>query len=273
MSWTKSLVEWRDGEAACLSVAFTWHLPLAFQRAAWFRAQGCRVRAGGPAVQLMPEYLAAVAEVGGESPDAVFRHNPLATFTSRGCIRRCAFCAVWRTEGEFRELADWPVRPVVCDNNLLAASRAHVDRVIDRLKPLRGVEFHQGLDTRLLTAYHAGRLAELDCTIRLAFDSVGYERDFLRALELLRRAGLPKKRIRVYVLIGYQDTPTDALYRLELVRQLGLTPNPMRYSPLNSLARNAYVAPGWTSAELIRYTRYWSRLRYFGGIPFAEFTG
>jgi hypothetical protein len=211
-----------------------------------------------------------VAEVGGEV-DALPRHNPAATFTSRGCIRQCSFCAVPRLEDDLRELDDWPIRPIVCDNNLLATSRAHFDRVVDSLKPLRHVDFNQGLDARLLTRYHAGRLAELDCTVRLALDSTRNESAFMEAYHLLRKAGIPKKRIRVYVLIGYQDSPDDALHRLQLVRGLGVTPNPMRYNPLDSLMRDAYVGPNWTDRELTRYVRYWSHLQFFGAVPFEEF--
>lgn len=264
MSWSKRALDWVDEDTgeAFLSVVFTWDLPAAYQRAAWLRAEGYRVRAGGPAVALMPDYLASVAEIGGEDVDALSRHNPDATFTSRGCIRRCAFCAVPRIEGDLRELDDWPVRPIVCDNNLLACSRAHFDRVVDRLKPLKGIDFNQGLDARLLTQYHAGRLAELNCTPRLAFDAAAYEGQFMRAFERLIRAGFPPERVRVYVLMGFHDAPADALYRLETVRCLGAWPNPMRYQPLDILVKNSYVGEHWTERELRRYMRYWSRLRF-----------
>lgn len=272
MSWSKRLVEWtNDNKKAFLSVVFTWDLPLAYMRAVWLRQFGYSVFAGGPAVDLMPKYLAEVARCGGAISSALARHNPLATFTSRGCIRRCSFCAVWRTEGILRELADWPVRPIVCDNNLLACSERHFDNVIDKLKPLRGIDFNQGLDARLLTKYHADRLAELDCLVRLAFDSVTYESEFLSAFEKLRRVGIPKKRIRVYVLVGYKDAPDDALYRLRRVSDLGIDPNPMRYNPLDTMQRDSYVGPNWTDSELTRHVRYWSHLRYFRAVPFEEF--
>lgn len=273
--WSRRFVEQRDDEAGTvdLSVVFTWDLPEAYQRAVWLREMGYNIRAGGPAVRLMPEYLADVAECNGRGVDALPWHNPAATFTSRGCVRRCAFCAVPRIEGGLRELEDWPVRPVVCDNNLLACSRAHFDRVIDRLKPLKQVDFNQGLDARLLTKSHATRLAELDCRPRLAFDSTHYESAFMRAHETLRTAGFPARSIRVYVLLGFDDTPEDALYRLQTVRKLSADPNPMRYNPLDTLRRDSYVSDNWTDVELRRYMRYWSHLRYFGGIPFEEFRG
>lgn len=271
--WVGGVVEWTEGDVAFLSVVFSWDLPVAYQRAVWLRAQGYRVRAGGPAVALNPGYLDDVAEVGGEV-DALPRHNPSATFTSRGCIRRCPFCAVPYIEGDLRELpaGRWEPRPIVCDNNLLACSRRHFDRVIDRLKFVPGVDFNQGLDARLLTLYHADRLAELDLhCVRLAWDSVGLEFAFVRAYCHLRVVGIPKRRIRVYVLIGFDDTPGEALYRLETVASFGSLPYPMRYQPLDAPQRDSYVAPGWTGRELRRMMRYWSNLVHLSAIPYDEF--
>ncbi len=270
-SWSGGLVEWTDGDIAYLSVVFSWQLQRAYSRAVWLRQQGYHVRAGGPAVAINPTFLSSVAEIGG-GVDALAHHNPDATFTSRGCIRHCPFCAVPKIEGDLVELSDWEPHPIVCDNNLLACSRAHFDRVIDRLKPIPGVDFNQGLDARLLTSYHAGRLAELDLhCVRLAWDDTGMERQFLAAYQILRDAGIPARKIHVYVLIGYKDTPADALYRLTTVWSHGSFPNPMRYQPLDASRRNEYVAPAWTSRELKRFSKYWSRLWWYKHIPFDEF--
>ena len=272
--WSGSgYAEWVDGQTAYLSVVFSWNLERAYQRAVWFRSFGYHVRAGGPAVALNPGFLADVAEIGGDVA-ALPHHNPNATFTTRGCIRKCQFCAVPKIEGGLVELDDWEPRPIVCDNNLLAASRVHFDRVIDRLKPLSGVDFNQGLDSRLLTAYHAERLAEMDLyVVRLAWDTTAYENQFLTAYQRLRDAGLSERMIRVYVLIGFDDTPEDALYRLQTVWSMGSFPNPMRYQPLDARRRNSYVAVTWTDRELKRFMRYWSRTHWFGHIPFSDYVG
>jgi hypothetical protein len=271
-TWSKQFIEHNENGTTRLSIAFTWDLPAAYQRAVWLSSMGQRVMAGGPAVSLMPGYLSDVAEIGSDWPGALQRHNQLATRTSIGCIRGCSFCAVPRTEGKLRELSDWPIGPLHCDNNLLACSRTHFDRVIDRAKPLPWVDFNQGLDARILTKHHADRFAELKRPmIRLAFDHIKTESQFMRAYELLRAAGITKHQIRVYVLVGYKDTPEDALYRLRLVANLGIDPNPMRYNPLDSLVRDSYVGPNWTDSELTRYIRYWANLRWFRAVPFEEF--
>ncbi len=48
MAWSGGLAEWTEGDTAYLSVAFSWKLPAAYQRAVWYRSQGFTVRAGGP---------------------------------------------------------------------------------------------------------------------------------------------------------------------------------------------------------------------------------
>ena len=259
------LATWVEDDVIHISVVFTWQLAKAdrFQKA--LKKFNLPVRVGGPAVDLL-----FGKPVNGTK--ALHHHNSEATFTSRGCIRKCPFCAVPIIEGQFRELTSWPVGRLICDNNLLAASGGHFDNVIDRLKPVKGVDFNQGLDARLLTPYHASRLAELDLhMVRLAFDSVKYETSFVDAFRVLTDAGVPKKKISVYVLMGFDDTPEEALYRLRLVKSLGAWPNPMRYQPLWSKKRNEYTHPNWTHKELIRFSRYWQNLRITNNIPFEEF--
>lgn len=271
MSWAKGIVEWSENGVSYLSIPFTWNLPSAYSRCVWLRREGYAIRAGGPAVALMPRCLSEVAAVGGDT-DALWRHNPTATFTTRGCIRRCEFCAVPKIEGDFRELPTWEAKPVVCDNNLLASSRWHFDRVIDSLKPLRAVDFNQGLDARLLNSHHIERLRELNLpVIRLAWDSIDLEAVVLSAIRRLLDVGFPRSRIKVYVLFGFRDTPGDALYRCQTLKGMGIMPNPQRYNPLDTLKKDSYVAPSWTERKLRDFGRYWSRQNWLKKIPFEEY--
>lgn len=268
--WPKKTVAWRDNGTVNISVPFTWNLPDAYSKCLFFRDLGYRVRAGGPAVSLMPEYLKRVAEIGGEV-GALRYHNPWATVTSRGCIRKCPFCAVPKIEGDLRELSKWEPQPIVCDNNLLACSRRHFDKVIDSLKELPWVDFNQGLDARLLTAHHINRLQELKCKVRLAWDNTKDEQYIMKAIAMLRKAGWPVRALSIYVLIGYNETPEDALYRLATIKKLSIHSFPQRYQPLDTLKKNSYVAPSWTQKELFRYIQYWGRQRIYANIPFKEF--
>ena len=148
--WHKDILEWREGDTVYLSIVFSWDLIRAERRIRNPKFGEKRFVVGGPAVMLNPDYLENIAEIGGGMSGMLQRHNPLATRTSEGCIRKCGFCAVPRIEGELVELKTWLNLPIVCDNNLLACSRKHFDDVIDGLKEHEWCDFNQGLDARLL---------------------------------------------------------------------------------------------------------------------------
>ena len=270
--WSKGIAEWIEGDTVFISAVFSWNTQKAYSLCVYYRELGYRVRCGGQAVFQNPEMFSEF-NTSGEI-DALFHHNPLATFTSRGCIRKCSFCLVPKLEGDLIELKEWAVRPIICDNNLLATSDAHFDRTIDRLleSKLVGIDFNQGLDARLLTDHHAERLGELpkDTIVRLAWDNIAIEKLYLSAFERLKLAGIKSQQIRTYVLIGYKDTPEDANYRLEKVRELGALPNPMRYQPIDTLRKNSFVGENWTNDLLVKYMRYYSNLNKVGGLSFND---
>jgi len=266
IQWKKGIASWSVGKTLYLSVPFTWLLPEAENMA---RQHKGKVIAGGPAVKLLG------APWADETPDSVpydtlSFHNPLATFTTRGCPNYCPFCAVPRIEGKFRELDTWKPAPIVCDNNLLAASPEHFRRVIESVSCFPYVDFNQGLDARLFDVEHARLISSLHhAKVRFSFDHRASENTVHAAIDLARFFKL--KDLGVYVLIGYNDTPEDALYRLEKVRSWGIFPNPMRYQPLDALVKNSYVAPYWTEKELKDVIRYFSRLAFVNGIPFENY--
>jgi hypothetical protein len=257
--WRKGIARWEVGDTLYLSVPFTWLLDEARQVAdAWHG----KALIGGPAL-MEPNTCPGF--------EPLLFHNPAATFTTRGCPNACPYCAVPKLEGDLREVPDFRPAPVICDNNLLAASKTHIRRVVDRLKAFRYVDFNQGLDARRFTPEIARWLGELRCKVRFAFDYWGMEAPVKDAIDLCRRE--TTKDIGVYVLIGFNDTPEDAHARLELVRSWGLWPNPMRYQPLDAQCKNDYVALSWTDRELKRMTRYYSRLAWLEGVPFEEYQG
>ena len=273
MTWSGGIAEWVQGDTAYISSVFSWNLQKTYMRCVFYKSAGYKVRVGGQNVVMNPSMFKEF-DTSGEV-DALKYHNPDAVFTSSGCIRNCSFCLVPKLEGSLRELDDWEVKPIICDNNLLACSQAHFDKVIDRLleKRLTGIDFNQGLDARILTDHHAQRFAELpnDTIIRLAWDNIDTERLYMSAFNRLIDAGIRRNQIRTYVLIGYKDTPEDALYRLEKIRELGALPNPMRYQPLDAQRKNSYVGENWTNELLVSYMRYWSNMRFYSGLSFDEF--
>ena len=262
--WGTGIVEWVDGKTTNISVVFSWLLEKAIARAAELLGQGNTVHLGGTAIDS--------AGLGNGRCDASFYHNPNATRTSTGCVFACPFCIVPKIEGDFMEKDQWEPRPIIYDNNLTACSVHHFDKVIDSLKSVVDVDFNQGVSASLLTPHHASRFAELNLKyVRLAWDNTNYESRFMRGFEILRAAGIPRSKISAYVLIGFNDTPDDALYRLESVRKLGIKPFPMRYQPIDTKKRNSFVGDNWTNNELERFTHYWTNLRFVGNLPFKDF--
>jgi hypothetical protein len=269
--WRKNIASWKVGKVLYQSIPFTWLLPKAETQA---RAHKGAVIAGGPAVVLAKKngcYDLSFAETPECcSYDALSFHNPLATFTTRGCPNRCDFCAVPSIEGDFVQLREWKPAPVVCDNNLLAGTYGHFSAVIDSLRQFPYCDFNQGLEARRLRPYHVDLLRSLKSVkIRFAFDHPKFETVVHDAVELCRSNGL--KDIGIYCLIGFNDTPESARERLELVRSWGILPNPMRYQPLDALEKNSYVAEGWTERELRNTMRYYSRLAWLGGCSYEDY--
>lgn len=262
--WPKDVTTWQVNRTGYMSIPFTWLLPNTRARLLQADLFVDQWIVGGPAVKLMPEYLEGLPGVMvgrngshvADMPGVLQRVNPLATRTTVGCIRQCSFCGVRRIEGGFRELDDWPDLPILCDNNLLAASYRHFDRVIDRLIVHGWCDFNQGLDARILSRYHALRIAKIKKPIvRLALDHENDREPWESAVKLLLDAGIAKSRIRSYVLCGYDTGPDAARARCEYVENTfkSLKALPMWFHELDSLEFNSVTERqkelGWTNRK------------------------
>lgn len=273
--WPKKQITWVKNQVLYVSIPFTWNLPevraLLLQRSLFWKS----VVVGGPAVELMPGFFDRIDYVseGHSMPGILQKINPLATRTTLGCIRRCKFCAIGtgQIEGKFKELADWPDLPMICDNNLLAASQAHFDRVIDRLVAWTWADFNQGLDARLLTDYHAKRIAEIKKPIcRLALDHMDYRSAWQNAFDRLCGARIAKSNIRSYCLIGYNSGPRECWQRCEWIESHGVKAYPMWFHRLNQLSKNIVtreqIKLGWDEGERKRIMGWYYQHRGTKGV-------
>lgn len=242
-----------------------------------------RVLIGGPAVALMPGFFTELIDyvsidvIG--NPGVLQKINPMATRTSIGCIRSCKFCAVPVIEGKLVELSEWPDLPIICDNNLLACSKLHFDKVINRLLKHNDVDFNQGIDARLLTKYHAKRLSEIKGLkqrgIRMALDNMTYSEMWKTAFDRLRSAGIPKRKISSYALIGFDSDPLEAWARCKWIESHGIKAFPMWYHPLDILQRNQITnnqkRHGWNDTERKNiFQWYYQHNNKYGGPPKTE---
>jgi len=257
--WPKKTVTWIEDRTLYVSIPFTWHLQAARIMLQQRSIEWDQAVVGGPAVRLVPGCFNRIPDVieGDDYPGVLQKINPRATRTTLGCVRACAFCGVRRLEGDFRELEDWPDLPVICDNNLLAASDRHLDRVIERLQGHKEVEFSFGLDCRLLTPARAAKIATIKSIkkrgVRIALDDINYLGDWLAAVVLLQGAGIAKRNIASFALIGFNTGPVEAWARCEYIEKCGVRALPVWFHPLDAFHKNFVTrnqeALGWTDYE------------------------
>lgn len=231
---------------------------------------GVRINLGGIYATLLPEHamLSGADEVYRglrndveeliPSWDLVPEWDGSILFASRGCIRKCGFCSVPKLEGPpdaLKERVSGLVYPghskvILWDNNILG--NANWEPIFDELADLRlEVDFNQGLDARLVTDQMGEKLARLKThSIRMAYDYPGIGPFVARAVERLDAAGIPRRKIVVYTLYNYIDSPDDFHRRISELASLGVTSYPMRFEPLTSLQKNAWLSPHWTRDQL-----------------------
>lgn len=276
IGWVGGLARWEIDNTVYLSVAFTWKLDEAFSLAVYARAEGKRVIAGGPALFLvkMQHRLADVAEIEQHYPDAIAMHNPMATFASRGCPVGCWFCIVPKMEGkQFTLIDNFPVRPILCDNNLSALPVDFQDHIIARYRSegVRLIDANSGFEPMSFTpdvyARWRGIINEGKGPWRFAYDETKERKQVHAVMKML--ADEPQRRKRVYVLVGNEPF-SDCMARIEEVISMGCEPHVQPYIKLNALARKPHVMHDWTEQRLRDVAR-WANGWVWKKAPFSEY--
>lgn len=160
-------------------------------------------------------------------------------FLTRGCPRGCSFCHVAAKEGRCsRKVADldefWKGQKkiILSDPNILASSD-HMDLLQQLIDSKATVEFNQGLDIRLITDRNLDMLRQTKlANIHFAFDR-WQDKDIieprLRAFKETTGYTKDRGRVMVYILVNYDTTIEQDLYRIQLCRELNFSPYPMIY--------------------------------------------
>lgn len=147
-------------------------------------------------------------------------------FFSRGCIRKCPFCLVSDKEGHIHRAKPVELNPngewiEVLDNNFFANPywKNAMKYLIKANKP---VKFH-GVDIRIMTEEQASWLnkVKLKGRIHIAWDNPSL--DLTDKLEEVTKYIKPYK-LMCYVLIGFNSTIEQDLYRVETLRKFGIDP-------------------------------------------------
>lgn len=272
--WVKGVAHWRETDTAYISVAFTWRLPEARKIAEYYLSIGCKkVVAGGPATFLhkLRPILAGVAEFGGRLPDTIARHNPMATRASYGCPVGCGFCIVPAMDGKIFTLApDFPVRPVLCDDNLSALPADYQDYIVRRYRetgvPL--LDANSGFEPATFDDEVFARWRPiLKGPWRFGFDEATEGAAVARAFRILR--DISPRRKQVYTMIGRE--PFDVcMDRIRTVIASGGEPYAQPYIKLVSLTKEPAIMHDWTPQRL-RHVQRWVNRHLWRKTKFEDY--
>ncbi|MHC4461414.1 MAG: radical SAM protein, partial [Planctomycetota bacterium] len=188
----------------------------------------------------------------------------------RGCIRKCAFCGVWKIEPKREDRTSEELvkeikavsknRVIFFDNNFLA--NKNIKKILSDLAELKvngrpvTFECQSGFDGRLLEK--KPDLAELlkkarFQNVRIAWDnSLSDRRSVKRQLDYLLQAGYNARDISIFMIYNF-DIPYEAMLRkLDYCGKWGVQITDCRYRPLNSVEDNynpAKFKSGQTSED------------------------
>lgn len=158
-------------------------------------------------------------------------------FLTRGCPRGCDFCHVKAKEGQCSyKVADldefWKGQKniVLCDPNILA-SKDHKDLLQQLIDSKAKVELNQGMDIRLITDKNIDLIRQLKTEhFHFAFDR-WQDKDIVEPkLRMFKDAtGYGRGKVIVFILVNFDTTLEQDLYRIHLCRELNFSPYVMIY--------------------------------------------
>ena len=192
---------------------------------------------------------------------------------TRGCIRRCPWCVVWRQDGKVRQVAElddfWrgQNRVRLLDDNLTALPDLFI-KTCAEISAHGAQAMFDSLDIRLMTEDMARALASVKrwersgCTrgaVHFAWDTPADESAVRRGIEALRAGGFPLWAANFYVLIGFDTTPEEDHHRVTVIRELGAHPFVMPFDKTDRYQR--------------RFARWVNHKAVFATVPWEEYSG
>lgn len=177
-----------------------------------------------PDYELYPEYSFAVG------------------FLTRGCPRGCGFCVVGKKEGrcsqQVAELSEfWRDQREIklLDPNILAC-RNHEQLLRDLAESGAKIDFTQGLDIRLTNPDNIKLLNAVKTPmLHFAWDNPHDDlTEYFKRFAELTKVKSDRNKV-VYILVNFNSTNDEDLYRIYTLRDLGYSPYVMVYQKETAL--------------------------------------
>ena len=194
------------------------------------------------------------------------QYNFSLQFFSRGCIRKCPFCLVREKEGYIQAVEPVELNPKgewieVLDNNFFA-NPEWKDAINYLQKKNQMVNLH-GVDVRIMNEEQAFYLSKLKMkqNIHIAWDLP--QLDLTDRLKEMIKYVKPYK-ITCYVLVGFNSTIEQDLFRLNTLKSLGITPFVQPYRDFTNDRK-----PKQYELDLARWA---NKMWLFKSFDFADFS-
>ncbi len=192
-------------------------------------------------------------DIENAKPDyLIYKYPHSIGFTMRGCRFNCKFCIVPKKEGKpkpYNTINEiWTNKSsdfiVLLDNDFFGNPlwKDRINEIIDyNLK----VNFSQGLNIRIITDEQIKKLSYVKFRtlknsakrIHFAWDKLKDEKLVLSGLDRVISYIKPGY-ITIYLLIGYDTTEEEDLYRLNKLKEYGVTPFVMPYNKDNQYQKS-----------------------------------
>lgn len=166
-------------------------------------------------------------------------------YTYKACPRTCDFCIVPQQKNDEKHYSIWdfhdPKFKKICllNNNTLADLQCR-----ETFKEIIGAKLiyidQSGIDLRLVTEELAKYIKNLKIQgmLHCAWDFMEHERETLRGIDLLKKAGFPLYKLMPYVLIGHNTNHEENYYRVMKLDELGCKPFVMPTNKSDRYQRN-----------------------------------
>jgi len=224
-----------------ISCVFTWNRERALQASTYY--PNSEIKFGGTGFNLSSKLNGDIENL---KPDySIYPYVDYSLgFTTRGCIRNCPWCIVPQKEGSIKkgsQLSEF-VEPtfdkiILLDNNLLAYPK-HRKILTELIELDKKTCFTQGLDIRLIEKKNANLLSQIkyydtgfkNRRLYFAWDDPKIENDVLRGIDILEQEGIRSDHLMFYILVCFNTTYDQDIYRVQTLIDLGIKPYVMLYN-------------------------------------------